>query len=133
MHDTVLMGIDLGAGSLKVAIIDTAGTLLGSASSEVRTDSPHPGWAEQDPEAWYRGLCHAVPAALGVAGIKAGDVGAVSFSAGAHTPVLLDADNRLVRPAILWSDQRSSLETRELAGRAGAMIHATSFNNPAPT
>ena len=133
MHDTVLMGIDLGAGSLKVTIIDTAGALLGSASSDVRTNSPQPGWAEQDPEEWYRGLCHAVPAALAIAGIKSGDIGAVSFSAGAHTPVLLDEDNQLIRPAILWSDQRSSVEAHELAQKAGAMIHATSFNNPAPT
>ena len=133
MQDTVLMGIDLGAGSLKVTIISSDGQLLGSASSDVRTDSPQPGWTEQDPDAWYHGLCHAVPAALDAAGIAASDVGAVSFSAGAHTPVLLDGDNRVVRPAILWSDQRSSAEARELTDRAGDMIHATSFNNPAPT
>jgi len=133
MLDTILMGIDLGAGSLKVTIITADGQLLGSASSDVRTDTPHPGWAEQGPDAWYRALCGADPAALKTAGLGAGDVGAVSFSAGAHTPVLLDADNRVIRPAILWSDQRSSAETAELIEQAGDMIHATSFNKPAPT
>ena len=64
MLDTILMGIDLGAGSLKVTIITADGQLLGSASSDVRTDTPHPGWAEQGPDAWYRALCGAVPAAL---------------------------------------------------------------------
>ena len=133
MHNSVLMGIDLGAGSLKVTIITSDGRLLGSASSDIRTDSRHPGWAEQDPEAWYLGLCASVPAALKAAGIAAGDVAAVSFSAGAHTPVLLDEDDRVIRPAILWSDQRSAAEARALSDRAGVMIHATSFNNPAPT
>ncbi len=72
---------------------------------------------------WYRGLCSAVPKALSLASLDARDIAAVSFSAGAHTPVLLDQDDNVIRPAILWSDQRSGVESRELSEQAGDMIH----------
>lgn len=132
-REPVLMGIDLGAGSLKVTIINVAGQLLGSASSSVTTSIRYPGWSEQDPAEWYQGLCSAVPRALGDATITAADISAVSFSAGAHTPVLLDKDDQIIRPAILWSDQRSSVESRELADQAGEMIAEIALNAPNPT
>ncbi|MBT4889663.1 MAG: xylulokinase [Rhodospirillales bacterium] len=128
-----LMGIDLGAGSLKVTIIGSDGRTLGSASSVVETASPYPGWAEQDPEEWYQGLCAAAPVALIKAGVLASDIRAVSFSAGAHTPVLLDEDDKVIRSAILWSDQRSIEESKELTTQSGAMIQETGFNAPNPT
>jgi len=131
--DAVLMGIDLGAGSLKVTIISSDGRTLGAASSTVTTSAPYPGWAEQDPEEWYRGLCAAVPGALAQANVEATDVRAVSFSAGAHTPVLLDEQDDIVRPAILWSDQRSIEESKELAVQSGELIQNTAFNAPNPT
>ena len=131
--DPRLMGIDLGAGSLKISIIGDAGQLYGSASSEVTTSIRHPGWSEQDPRQWYQGLCSAVPRALNDAGIEAHDITAISFSAGAHTPVLLDKDDTVIRPAILWSDQRSSVEARELSDHAGKMISDISLNTPNPT
>jgi xylulokinase len=127
------MGIDLGAGSLKISIIGDSGQLYGSASSEVETSILHPGWSEQDPEQWYQGLCSAVPRALDEAGISAQQITAISFSAGAHTPVLLDKDDQVIRPAILWSDQRSSIEARELFDCAGDMIVNVSLNTPNPT
>jgi xylulokinase len=133
MQEAMLMGIDLGAGSLKVTIIGSDGRSRGSASSEVRTDMPHPGWSEQDPEDWYRGLCDSVPRALSAAALEARDIAAVSFSAGAHTPVLLDSNDAVIRPAILWSDQRSGGESKALSEQAGDLIHRTSLNAPNPT
>lgn len=133
MQEAILMGIDLGAGSLKVTIIASNGRELGSASSGVRTSILHPGWAEQDPEDWFRALCISVPNALFAAQLAAEDISAVSFSAGAHTPVLLDGDDNVIRPAILWSDQRSGAQSRELAEKAGGMIHRIGLNAPNPT
>lgn len=128
-----MMGIDLGAGSLKATIIGTDGQVCGSASSPVRTDSAKPGWAEQNPEEWYQGLCSAVPAAIRQAAIDPEAIVAVSFSAGAHTPVLLDENDQLIRPAIMWSDQRSGVESRELEEQSGDRIRQIGYNSPNPT
>ena len=54
-----LLGIDLGAGSLKATIIDAGGRVAGEASAPVTTRVPHPGWAEQDPNEWFMALCEA--------------------------------------------------------------------------
>jgi len=130
---SLLMGIDLGAGSLKTMIIDTAGRVRGSASLDVKTRSPKPRWSEQDPDDWWRAICETVPRALAEAGVTAGDIAAVSFSAGAHTPVLEDASGRVLRPAILWSDQRSGAEAAELEQAHGPRILELSLNRATPT
>lgn len=130
---TWLMGIDIGAGSLKTMIIDDGGTVCGSAAVDIATHSPQPLWSEQDPRDWWKAVCETVPLALQEAKLVASDIAAVSFSAGAHTPVLEDANGELVRPAILWNDQRSGAESRELQERCGERILAIGLNRPAPT
>lgn len=131
-RDGFLLGVDLGAGSLKASIIDARGQLLGEASSPVTTQTPQFGWSEQDPEDWYRAFCAAAPEALARAELAAGDLTAIGFSAGAHSFVLLDADDSVVRPAIMWSDQRSRVESEALHERAGETIIAASLNRVNP-
>ncbi|MCK0104431.1 xylulokinase [Pseudohalocynthiibacter sp. F2068] len=133
MSDAMLLGVDLGAGSLKATIIGIEGTVQGEATVPIRTDMPKPGWSEQNPEDWYSGLCTAVPKAIKQSGVSAGALKAMSFSAGAHTPVLLDSNDQVIRPAILWSDLRSSGEARELLEMAKEEILRISFNLPAAT
>lgn len=133
MDKRYLMGIDVGAGSLKTMIIDSAGAVLGAASVDLTTHSPQPGWSEQNPADWWRALCDTVPAALAEAGIAANRIAAVAFSAGAHTPVLEDREGQVIRPAILWSDSRSAAESAELQQRHGDEILAIGCNRPAPT
>ena len=128
-----LMGIDIGAGSLKTMIIDSTGKVCGSASMDITTHSPFPRWSEQDPMDWWRAVCNTVPRAIQEAGIQASQIAAISFSAGAHTPVLEDQAGNLIRPAILWNDQRSGEESRELFEQNGARILELGFNRPAPT
>ena len=128
-----LLGVDLGAGSLKASVIDGTGTLLGEASSAVPTKSPRPGWSEQDPRDWYAALCRAVPAALERAGIRPVQLAALGISAGAHTQVLLDDRDRILRPAILWSDQRADREAGELHDRFGDRIIEIGLNRVNPT
>jgi xylulokinase len=131
--ETTVVGIDIGAGSLKVCVVNGAGRELGSASHSYPTRSPHPGWSEQDPEDWWRALCDTVPRALDAACVAPTHVRAVCFSGGAHTPVLLDADDRVLRPAILWSDQRSGAEAHWLREQHGDTILRTALNRPSPT
>lgn len=128
-----VMGIDIGAGSLKATLVDDAGRVAGTGTWPIATATPHPGWTEQDPDSWYAAACKAAQAALAAAGVAGTDVAAVSFSAGAHTPVLLDENQRPLRPAILWSDQRSAAESRELREKHGPEILSIGFNQANPT
>lgn len=128
-----LLGVDLGAGSLKASVIDGGGRLIGEASEPIATRIPHAGWSEQDPEDWVRAFCKAVPAALAAARLEPQGLAGIGLSAGAHIPVLTDADGRVIRPAILWNDQRSIVEAQELREAAGELILRTSLNRANPT
>ncbi len=127
------MGIDLGAGSLKATIITNTGDVAGEASQPVTTHIPHPGWSEQDPEEWLYALRTAIPAALASAGIRASAIAGIGLSAGAHIPVLTDATGAVLRPAIMWSDQRAAREAAALHEKAGAEIIRTGLNRINPT
>ena len=129
----MLIGIDIGGGGLKTMIVSLKGDVMGSASFDLHTHSPHAGWSEQDPADWWRGVCETVPRALAEAGVNNDRIAAVAFSAGAHTPVLEDAEGRVIRPAILWSDARSGAEARELQERYGDEILELACNRPAAT
>ena len=131
--DACVAGIDIGAGSLKTMIVDVQGRARGSAACDLHTQQPHRLWSEQDPQDWWRALCATVPRALAQAQLPASAIRAVSFSAGAHTPVLEDAQGQVLRPAILWNDQRSGAEARELQAAHGERILAIACNKPVPT
>ena len=105
-----LIGLDVGTTGVKAVAIDHDGHLLASASEEYPLSTPHPGWAEQDPEDWWR----AAQACL--AQLPNGPIG---FSGQMHGLVVLDADDRVLRPAILWNDQRTGEECAEIESRVG--------------
>lgn len=130
---TVYLGVDLGAGSMKVTVVGADARVLGQASSAVSTMSPHTGWAEQDPAEWRLAMLETIPAALVDAGVAGGDVGAVSFSAGAHSFVLEDESGKVVRPAIMWMDQRSGDEVARLKADHSSEIYKIAGNAPSPT
>lgn len=131
--DALLLGIDLGAGSLKASLIGLDGRLAGEGSHPVSTSAPKPGWSEQDPRDWWAAACEAVPRALSASGADPGRVAAVSFSAGAHTQVLEDRDGTVIRPAILWNDQRAGAETAALRRAADRRILEIGANRANPT
>jgi xylulokinase len=103
-----LLGIDLGTTGLKVALLAETGRLIGSEYCEYPILSPQPGYAEQDPETWWSGF---VAACRRLKSRHANDfeglVG-IGMCGQMHTQVYLDGDNRVLRPAITWMDQRSS-------------------------
>ncbi|SMF19302.1 xylulokinase [Tistlia consotensis] len=133
MSESYLLGVDLGAGSLKATIIDGNGGVAGEGSHPIETSMPKFGWSEQDPDSWYEALCRAVPAALAAAAVDPGAIRGIGLSGGAHIPVLTDAEDRVLRPAIMWNDQRSAAEARELHEAAGELIIAKSLNRVNPT
>jgi xylulokinase len=128
-----LLGIDLGAGSLKATIIDETGRVLGEASHPIATATPKFGWSEQDPADWFAALRVTIPAALQAAGLPASAIAGIGISAGAHIPVLTDAAGTVLRPAIMWNDQRASAQAAALHDKAGTKIIETALNRVNPT
>ena len=131
---SVTLGIDIGTSGTKTLAIDETGRILGSASSEYPCDHPRPGWSEQDPELWWRATVETVRAVLAKGKLKPADVAGVGLSGQMHGSVFLDADGKVIRPALLWNDQRTATECAEIEERAGgkeALIRLVA--NPALT
>jgi xylulokinase len=105
-----LVGLDVGTTGVKAVAISPDGRVLASASESYALSTPRPGWAEQDPEDWWR----AARACL--ARLPQGPVG---LSGQMHGLVVLDAAGRVLRPAILWNDQRTAAECAEIERRVG--------------
>ena len=107
MPEPLLLGIDLGAGSLKSTVIGAGGKVLATASVAVETLTPRPGFSEQRPEGWWAALVGSLHE-IWQAGVDPARVVAVSVTAGAHTHVLEDAEGHILRPAIMWMDVRAT-------------------------
>lgn len=127
------LGLDLGTSGLKAVIIDGAGQLLGLAAEEYRLDAPRPGWAEQDPETWLRAACACTPRALAQAGVASAQIAAVGLCGQMHGAVCLDGAGRVLRPAILWADQRSSEQVEQVLQTVGREQYAAWVRNPLAT
>ena len=128
------LGIDVGTGGTRALVLDDSGTVLGSATAEhVPFASPQTGWAEQDPDDWWRACRQAVPRSLEAAGIDAADIAAIGLSGQMHGATLLDGDGRVVRPALIWCDQRTQADCDELTAHIGAARLIELTSNPALT
>lgn len=130
---TFVLGLDLGSSSGKVCALDLSGRVLGSESESYETFFPHPSWAEQDPGVWLAALGRASKRLLGRLGLEGENALGLSITCAAHIGVLLDAERKVLRNAILWSDQRSTLEAQAIAASAGPEVLRTSNNWPTPT
>ena len=116
---SVTLGIDVGTSGTKTLAIDETGAILASASAEYPCDHPRPGWSEQDPELWWRAAAETVRAVLERGGLKGTDVAGIGLSGQMHGSVFLDARGQVIRPALLWNDQRTAAECVEIEERAG--------------
>jgi xylulokinase len=100
--------------------MDVSGAVVGSGTEDhLAFASPHPGWAEQDPRDWWRACGVAVKKALQKSSIRAEEIACVGFSGQMHGAVLLDATGEVVRPALIWCDQRSEKQSRDLSEKFG--------------
>ena len=116
-----LLGIDVGTGGTRAVLIDREGKVVASRTADHQPfASPETGWAEQDPHDWWRAACEAVRQVLANSATPAVDVAAVGFSGQMHGAVLLDAAGNVLRPALIWCDQRSAPEADELTAELGA-------------
>ena len=114
-----LMGIDLGTSACKAVVVAEDGHVLGSGSAVYPMAQPRPTWAEQDPQDWWHAAVDAVGAALAQAGCGAAAITAVGLTGQMHGAVVLDEADAVVRPAILWCDQRSAADAEDFEARVG--------------
>src|SRR5512137_449260 len=115
----LLLGIDVSTTGAKALLIDEQGAVVASASTELTVSAPRPLWSEQDPLEWWDGTAASIRRALAEAGATGADVRAVGMTGQMHGLTMLDSDNRVLRPAILWNDQRTGAECDEITERLG--------------
>ncbi len=118
--EPAVLAIDLGTTQVKAGVFDVAGRSLGIGHVPHAIHHPRPGWAEQDPEAWWSGVVDATRSALATTrGGSAPRVAAVSVVGQGPTAVAVDGAGRAVRPAITWMDVRAARESRDLEAALG--------------
>ncbi len=108
-----LVGLDVGTTGVKALALSPDGTVLARAEREYPLSTPRPGWAEQDPEDWWRASEEALAA------LDVGEIAGIGLSGQMHGLVALDAADRVLRPAILWNDGRTGAECAEIEERVG--------------
>jgi xylulokinase len=115
----IYLGIDVGTSGTKTLAIDEGGKILGQSMATYPCYHPKPLWSEQDPDDWWTATVKTVRAVVKQVKSKAADVRAIGLSGQMHGSVFLDRQNRVVRRALLWNDQRTAAECAEIERRAG--------------
>jgi xylulokinase len=128
-----LLGLDIGTSGARALLCAPDGKLLASASTEYALSRPRPLWSEQNPEDWWAGATAAISAALGQSGLPAEQISAMGLTGQMHGAVFLDAADQVIRPAILWNDQRTAEACVQLTALVGAERLVTLSGNPALT
>lgn len=121
------LGVDIGTSSCKVVAVDAAGAVVATASAEYPLNSPRPGWSEQDPAEWWSATVDCIREVVASPQIGSAVV-AIGLSGQMHGLVALDDRDEVLRPAILWNDQRCAAECEEItevAGGPAAVLRAT--------
>ncbi|MHB1483197.1 MAG: xylulokinase [Saccharofermentanales bacterium] len=128
-----LLGIDIGTSGTKTVVFDHDCKVIASESYGYPMSQPHNGWAEQDPHDWWDAVCSTCKGVLAKSGIHPADIKGIGLSGQMHGLVMLDEDGEVLRPSIIWCDQRTQEECDEITRRVGAerLIEITA--NPALT
>ena len=129
-----LLGIDIGTGGTRVLLLDGDGRVVSSATvAHPPFASPHAGWAEQNPDDWWAAVCSAIPECLTRGETAGGEISGIALTGQMHGLVLLDRRGSLLRPSIIWCDQRTEVECREITEAIGAAQLIELTANPALT
>jgi xylulokinase len=115
----LFLGIDVSTTGAKALLVDEKGAVVAAATTPLTLSTPKPLWSEQDPHEWWAGVAKSIQAALAQGKVGGADVAAVGLTGQMHGLVLLDGDQRVLRPAILWNDQRTGAQCDEIRKRMG--------------
>lgn len=124
-----VLGIDVGTSGTKTILVDGDRRVVASKTIEYPMETPQPGWTQQDPALWWDAAVKTIRIVLERSGVAAGDIAGVGFSGQMHGMVALDADNRVVRPAILWNDQRTQSQCDEMVAACGGLEGLVKLTN----
>jgi len=129
-----LLGIDVGTGGTRAIVVDERGQIIASATAEhAPFASPQTGWAEQDPQDWWRACGEAVHAVLTNNDIAADSIAGIGLSGQMHGATLLDERDEVVRPALIWCDQRTDAQCLAITEKVGREHLIELTCNPALT
>ncbi len=124
------IGIDTSTTATKALLMDDQGSIVAIGRSTYDFAAPHPLWSEQDPQLWWEATVAAIREVLSTSGVSGADIGGIGLTGQMHGLVMLGADGRVLRPAILWNDQRTQDECDEIRSLIGAeRLIATTGND----
>ena len=129
MSKKYLIGLDIGTSGTKCIITDDGGKVIASSTQEYPLYTPKPGWAEQDPQDWWDACVKGLKVILEKSRVDPGDIAGLSYSGQMHGLVALDADNNVIRPAILWCDQRTQAQCDWITEKAGGLKGLLTYTN----
>jgi xylulokinase len=115
-----VIGLDIGTTGVKSILLNEEGKLAAEATASYPIHSPQTNWFEQNPEDWWAATEASIRQILSRAGLRPAEVAGIGLSGQYHGLVLLDKEGRVLRPCILWNDQRTHEQAREVVGKVGA-------------
>jgi xylulokinase len=127
----LFLGLDIGTSGAKAIVCDGDGHIVAMALAEYPISSPQPLWSEQNPSDWWQGAQQAIRDV--VSAVDASQIMGIGLTGQMHGSVFLDANNQVIRPALLWNDQRTAAECAEINQRIGAQRLIEIAGNPALT
>lgn len=127
---TCLLGIDIGTSACKAALFFSDGTVTAQAHSEYAVSYPRPGWAEQDPEDWWQGVCGAVRQVIKTGRVSAADIAAVGVDGQSWSAVAVDGNGRSLCKTPIWTDTRAVRECEEIRAKIPERILFELSGNP---
>jgi xylulokinase len=116
----MFLGIDVGTGGTRAVLIGREGRVLASSASDhAPIHSAHIGWAEQDPHDWWRAAREAIAGVMAIASIAGSEIEAIGLTGQMHGCVMLDSEGQVLRPALIWCDQRTQPQCDWLTEKIG--------------
>jgi xylulokinase len=128
-----LLGIDIGTTGTKVLLVSPDGGIVARSNHEYPLHTPKPGWAEQDPADWWQATVAGIRDVLGASGVAREEILGIGLSGQMHGSVFLDERDQVLRPAILWCDQRTADQCRWITSQAGERTVIEQTFNPVLT
>lgn len=124
-----IAGIDVGTSGVKCIVIDENAQVAASCTEGYPLSTPQAGWSEQNPTDWWVATMKAMKRAVAESGAEGKDIVVIGFSGQMHGLVALDKDNNVLRPAILWNDQRTLQECDEIIEKTGGLESLLAYTN----
>ena len=124
------LGLDIGTSGTKALLITEAGKPVASDTQEYPLLTPRPLWAEQNPEDWWKAVVQTTKNVLEKADVKGEEIAGIGLSGQMHGSVFLDKDNNVLRPALLWCDQRTQAECDWITAQVGRENSGQIYQQP---